>query len=99
MTILSEIMIMTTISNEPSLAPKRRRGAQPGNANALRHGFYSKSPPAEAMPGLDEKGLGALYEDLALELLKIVHMLAWIDNIHRNGSPNVGPLHFHKPQT
>ena len=25
--------------------PKRRRGAQPGNINALKHGFYSKQAP------------------------------------------------------
>jgi hypothetical protein len=28
--------------NPPSPAPRRKRGAQPGNLNALKHGFYSR---------------------------------------------------------
>lgn len=27
---------------EPTAPPKRRRGGQPGNANATKHGFYSR---------------------------------------------------------
>ena len=42
--------------------PKRRRGAQPGNLNALKHGFYSKqASPASALDtplsDLTEEGL------------------------------------------
>jgi len=33
------------MTDSPSPAP-RKRGAQPGNQNALRHGFYAKSLPA-----------------------------------------------------
>ena len=29
-------------SNKTKIKPKRKRGAQPGNLNAFKHGFYSK---------------------------------------------------------
>ena len=30
-------------ANQSSTTPRRRRGAPPGNHNALKHGFYSHS--------------------------------------------------------
>ena len=37
--------------------PRRRRGAQPGNTNAYRHGFYSHNPRLALLPPPDSSSL------------------------------------------
>jgi len=52
----------------PSASPinKRRRGGQPGNTNAYRHGFYARSfTPAENR-ALDSNVKGEFTDELAL---------------------------------
>ena len=45
---------------------KRRRGAQPGNGNALRHGFYSKSFTDTEMGRIDKDIEGEFIDEIAL---------------------------------
>ena len=59
----------TTTSNTPVLAeeePKRKPGGQPGNSNALKHGFYAGQPlPAEVVPAQVDEVQG-LHEEIAM---------------------------------
>jgi hypothetical protein len=48
----------------------RRRGAQPGNKNALRHGFYSRQFKAEEIKRLDEQDPTDVKAEI--ELLRVV---------------------------
>jgi hypothetical protein len=50
----------------PSAEPKRNRGGQPGNSNALRHGFYSKSFTEAEMRRLDRDIEGEFIDEIAL---------------------------------
>ena len=49
-----------------SPTPRRHRGAQPGNANALRHGFYSKSFTDAEMGRIDKDIEGEFIDEIAL---------------------------------
>jgi len=44
----------------------RRRGAQPGNANALKHGFYSRAWRASDRHSVEQLGTRGLEEEVAL---------------------------------
>ena len=44
----------------------RRRGAQPGNTNALKHGFYSRTWKLSDTNGLDKLKSKSLDEEVAL---------------------------------
>ena len=50
----------------PPSTSNRRRGCQPGNANALRHGFYSKSFTDAEMHRLDSTIEGEFIDEIAL---------------------------------
>ena len=55
------------MSTSPTPAPTRRkRGGQPGNANALRHGFYAKSFTDAEMGRLDKDIEGEFIDEIAL---------------------------------
>ena len=45
---------------------KRKRGAQPGNLNALKHGFYSKQFEAVEIQDLDTMILDGLQDEVAM---------------------------------
>jgi len=46
---------MNTITTNPSASSARKRGAQPGNRNAIKHGYYSRRlREMEADGGLEE---------------------------------------------
>ncbi len=45
---------------------KRKPGAQPGNGNALRHGFYAKSFTKAEMRRLDKDIEGEFIDEIAL---------------------------------
>jgi hypothetical protein len=45
---------------------KRKPGAQPGNGNALRHGFYAKSFTEAEMRRLDKDIEGEFIDEIAL---------------------------------
>ena len=54
--------------SDPSnpLEIKRKPGAQPGNGNALRHGFYAKSFTEAEMRRLDKDIEGEFIDEIAL---------------------------------
>jgi hypothetical protein len=45
---------------------RRRRGGQPGNTNALKHGFYARHLPLEDTAGLDDLPLDTLADEITL---------------------------------
>lgn len=45
---------------------KRRRGAQPGNLNALKHGFYSKQFEPAEIQDLETRLLEGLQDEVAI---------------------------------
>ena len=49
-----------------SITIKRKPGAQPGNGNALRHGFYAKSFTEAEMRRLDKDIEGEFIDEIAL---------------------------------
>lgn len=48
-----------------SIKTKRKRGGQPGNLNAIRHGFYSKSFTESEMLALDSNVNGEFTDEIA----------------------------------
>jgi len=62
-----------TLSLPPGTTPpaaRRRRGAQPGNANALKHSFYARSSPSSELGGL--KDLKAVNLTDEIDMLRLV---------------------------
>ena len=49
-----------------SLSPSRRRGAQLGNSNALKHGFYTHRFKQRDLSGVVDTSLKDLAEEIAL---------------------------------
>jgi hypothetical protein len=56
----------TKDSKTNSAVSKRRRGAQPGNQNAQRHGFYAKSFTENELQDLDSNIKGEFHDEIAL---------------------------------
>ena len=57
------------MSTSPTPIPtKRKRGGQPGNANALRHGFYSHSLRQAKTHGPDQINGGSLGSEINIRL-------------------------------
>jgi len=65
---------------EPGASPafsqisKRKRGAQPGNDNARRYGFYSKSFSPSDMEGLDSNVTGEFHDELNAARVHAAHL-------------------------
>ena len=58
--------------NKPEKSKKRRSGAQPGNNNARKHGFYSSYlPPAERRKLREASGLQGLQHEMELLRVKL----------------------------
>jgi len=55
-----------TSPQRPPETPKRRKGGQPGNDNALRHGFYSRSFTRADMASLDSDVKGEFHDEINL---------------------------------
>jgi hypothetical protein len=55
----------------PHTSSKRTRGAQPGNANALRHGLYSKNFTESEKSGLDKDIQGEFTDEIALARIQV----------------------------
>jgi hypothetical protein len=55
----------------PPDQPQRNRGGQPGNANALRHGLYSKYFSSAEQLGLDENIQGEFVDEIALARIQV----------------------------
>ena len=84
--------------SEPSpSASKRKPGGQPGNANALRHGFYAKSFTEAEMRRLEEDIEGEFIDEIALartnaarlaELLKDYRNMSLLDVVSASNALN-----------
>jgi hypothetical protein len=59
------------VPSSPSDQPKRRRGGQPGNGNALRHGLYSKYFSPSELHGLDDNIQGEFLDEIALARIQV----------------------------
>ncbi len=57
------------MEDENALA-KRKPGGQPGNANSLKHGFYSRRFHRQELDDLETLSLDGLYNEV--ELLRVV---------------------------
>ncbi len=55
-------------------ATKRKRGAQPGNHNAYRHGFYAPSFTEPEMQGLDSNVKGEFHDEINLARVSASHL-------------------------
>jgi hypothetical protein len=53
------------MSDYPTII-KRNRGGQPGNRNAFRHGYYSKSFSEEELKRLDDHVKGEFTDEIAV---------------------------------
>jgi hypothetical protein len=73
----------------PSPTPKRHRGAQPGNHNALRHGLYSKQFTGMAMQSSDENIHADLMVEIALLCLDLARLVSWLETLNGKESPHV----------
>ena len=83
-------MNMPTISNKPSpTTSRRKRGAQPGNSNALRHAWYSKSLLEAEMPGQSEDGMRELLDELSLAISNTTRLVMLLEKRIRKASPHV----------
>jgi hypothetical protein len=76
---------------------KRKPGAQPGNSNALRHGFYAKSFTEAEMLRLDKDIEGEFIDEIALartnaarlaELLKDYKNMSLVDVVSASNALN-----------
>ena len=76
---------------------KRKRGAQPGNQNALRHGFFSHSFTDAEMDRLDQDIEGEFTDEIALartnaarlaELLKDYKIMSLDDVVSASNALN-----------
>jgi hypothetical protein len=54
---------------------KRKEGGQPGNRNAFRHGFYSKSFTEEELLALDKNIKGENLDEIAAARITAAHLL------------------------
>ena len=64
---------------------KRQRGAQPGNLNALKHGFYSryfKASEVEAVQDLHGVDLGEEIEALRVIIRRVLALSSDIDDVN-----------------
>ena len=52
----------------------RKRGAQPGNTNAFRHGFYSESYSLADMQALDSNVKGEFHDEINLARVNAAHL-------------------------
>jgi hypothetical protein len=50
----------------PSPSPKKSRGGQPGNFNALKHGFYTRRFKKTDLAGVESTDYNGLMEEIAI---------------------------------
>ena len=71
---------MPSSSDQP--LHKRKRGAQPGNSNALRHGFYARSFTDSEMHRLDKDIEGEFTDEIALARTNAARLAELLKNFH-----------------
>ena len=47
-----------------AMEEQRKRGAQPGNTNALKYGFYSRRLPSRELDGLEDTAVSSLKDEI-----------------------------------
>ena len=52
--------------SNPTPSPKRHRGGQPGNINALKHGFYTRRFTQTQLAGVESTDYNGLMEEIAI---------------------------------
>jgi uncharacterized protein YjcR len=65
-------------------SPKRRRGAQPGNLNALKHGFYARQFHQAELNDLDQLVSSGLQDEIAMLRLiirRVVQLAAQAESL------------------
>ena len=75
-----------TPNDQPSTAPKRKRGGQPGNHNRRTHGFYSASFTKKESRSLNSDVKGEFQDELSLLYVLINRTVHSINN-----DPDVAP--------
>jgi hypothetical protein len=65
--------------------PKRKRGAQPGNSNALRHGFYSRHFTRAENAGLDSDIKGEFIDEINIARINVLRLAELLKD-HKNMS-------------
>jgi hypothetical protein len=77
---------MSPTRNKPGFtSPPRQRGAQPGNLNALKHGFYSryfKANEIEAIQGMQDDDLRQEIAALRVIIRRIIQLSSDIDDVN-----------------
>ena len=77
-----QVAVAPTQPDPPAALPKRRRGAQPGNHNALKHGLYARATQAEARREPEQQaGLQAEVEMLHSLIRRMFAMADGVDNM------------------
>lgn len=69
-------------SKRPAASPvgdARRRGAQPGNLNALKHGFYAKHFRSDELEGLADATIQNLNGEIGMTRVAARRVLALLD--------------------
>ena len=66
-----------TIHRAQFSASSRPRGGQPGNDNALKHGFYSRQFTRADLPGLDGIQMGYMRDEVILLRVILRRVLAY----------------------
>lgn len=61
--------------------PSKRRGAQPGNLNALKHGFYAKHFKTDELQELAEATAQNLNGEIGLSRIAARRVLALLDEV------------------
>jgi uncharacterized protein YjcR len=54
------------MSQENIQKPKRKPGGQPGNQNALTHGFYARRLPQSQLDGLEDTSIRSLEDEIGV---------------------------------
>jgi hypothetical protein len=63
---------------------KRKKGAQPGNTNAVKYGFYTRRLPARDVDGLDQTPATSLKDEIEVMRIfsrKVAELGADVDNL------------------
>jgi len=80
--------------DNPTPPPRPYRpGAQPGNVNALKHGFYARNLPAKDTAGLDDLPLDALADEITL-LCILIRRVAEKTGAHQSLEESMEHLHL-----
>lgn len=71
-------------SNAETPKRRRKRGGQPGNTNAVSHGFYARRLPETELDGLDQTGVSSLKDEIDVMRVfsrKVAELGAEVDDL------------------